>query len=202
MATAYQPRARLICLVFLSTCLVGGFALHASPETSGPADAPEALPAPSNVQRAIDLSTPAEYEPAAVLAANEEPARVADEPAADVEALPEPEAPAIEPVADDEAQAVRVLRVCRVTAYCDRGTTAAGVPSGVGQCAAPGYIPLGSKVYIPALDQTFIVTDRTHRRFRNSTVDLFIPAKNQCRQFGCQFLECEFIIPADRAGDN
>jgi 3D (Asp-Asp-Asp) domain-containing protein len=91
----------------------------------------------------------------------------------------------------------RRYRICRVTAYCDRGTTAAGVPSGLGQCAAPGDIPLGSKVYIPALDRTFVVTDRTHRRFRNSTVDLFIPCEKECRQFGRKFLECEFHIVQD-----
>lgn len=198
MATAYQPRARLICVVFLSTCLVGGFALHASPEASGLATTPEATVTPDEVQLAMVAPTRTEYEPEAVLMADAAPARVAEEPVAEVEVESEPAGPPVEPVAD-EAEAVRLSRVCRVTAYCDRGTTAAGVPSGVGQCAAPGYIPLGSKVYIPALDQTFIVTDRTNKRFRNSTVDLFIPAKSQCRQFGCQFLECEFTIPADRA---
>ena len=90
-----------------------------------------------------------------------------------------------------------IQRVCRVTAYCDRGITASGIPSGVGQCAAPGDIPLGSTVYIPDLDRTFVVTDRTHRRFRRSTVDIFIPTKKDCRQFGRRFLECEFTVPVD-----
>ena len=94
------------------------------------------------------------------------------------------------PVEDDDT----LYRICRVTAYCDRGTTAAGVPSGVGQCAAPGYIPFGSKIYIPKLDKTFVVTDRTNVRFRNSTVDLFMPSKRDCRQFGRSYLECEIII--------
>ena len=85
-------------------------------------------------------------------------------------------------------------RIQRVTAYCDRGTTAAGVPSGVGQCAAPADIPFGSKVYIPELDRTFIVTDRTHRRFRHNTVDIFIPSKAQCRKFGKRYLECQYTI--------
>lgn len=93
----------------------------------------------------------------------------------------------------------RVLRVCRVTAYCDRGTTAAGVQSGLGQCAAPGDIPFGTLVYIPALDRTFVVTDRTHRRFRRSTVDLFLPSCDDCIQFGRNFLECEFILLDDDA---
>lgn len=93
--------------------------------------------------------------------------------------------------------AKRIYRICRVTAYCDRGTTAAGVPSGLGQCAAPEDIPFGSIVYIPALDQRFVVTDRTHRRFRRSTVDLFIPSAARCRQFGRHYLECEILINPD-----
>jgi 3D (Asp-Asp-Asp) domain-containing protein len=99
----------------------------------------------------------------------------------------------VEPLAPD-ASAETLFRICRVTAYCDRGTTAAGVPSGVGQCAAPGYVPLGSLVYIPEFERTFVVTDRTHRRFRNSTVDIFIPSETECREFGRSFLECEIVV--------
>jgi len=88
-----------------------------------------------------------------------------------------------------------IFRVCRVTAYCDRGTTAAGTQSGVGQCAAPEDIPLGSKVYVPELGRTFVVTDRTHQRFRRSTVDIFVPSQEQCRRFGRNYLECEFTVP-------
>ncbi len=91
---------------------------------------------------------------------------------------------------------VVLRRVYRVTAYCDRGTTAAGVPSGVGQCAAPADIPFGAEIYIPALDRTFIVTDRTAKRFRFNTVDLFIPSKTQCKRFGRRYLECEITLPA------
>ena len=88
----------------------------------------------------------------------------------------------------------RVYRICRVTAYCDRGTTASGVQSGVGQCAAPGDIPFGSIVYIAELNRSFVVTDRTARRFRNSTVDIFIPSREDCLEFGRSYLECEFTI--------
>ncbi|MFH1748395.1 MAG: 3D domain-containing protein [Planctomycetota bacterium] len=87
-------------------------------------------------------------------------------------------------------------RICRVTAYCDRGLTASGVPAGLGQCAAPADIPLGSRVYIPALGRAFMVTDRTHRRFRHNTVDIFISSRQACRQFGRKYLECEFAIIA------
>lgn len=102
---------------------------------------------------------------------------------------------ALQPRPGESTAVERVYRVCRVTAYCDRGTTASGVRSGVGQCAAPGDIPFGAIVRIPALGRSFVVTDRTHRRFRRSTVDLFIPSQRECRRFGRQYLECEIIIP-------
>lgn len=96
---------------------------------------------------------------------------------------------------DGRSEDVRqVVRICRVTAYCDRGTTASGVQSGVGQCAAPGDIPLGSTVYIPQLDRSFVVTDRTARRFRRNTVDIFMPSREACLEFGRSYLECEFTI--------
>lgn len=98
---------------------------------------------------------------------------------------------------DDEAAGPVVRRRCRVTAYCDRGITAAGVPSGVGQCAAPADIPLGSVVYIPELDRKFVVTDRTHKRFRHNTVDLFMPSRTACLEFGRKYLTCEFTICVD-----
>lgn len=88
------------------------------------------------------------------------------------------------------------FRVCRVTAYHDRGTTASGVQSGIGQCAAPGDVPFGSKVTIPALGRSFIVTDRTHKRFRNNTVDLFIPSREACFEFGVHYLEV-IVVPPD-----
>ncbi|MGE3181386.1 MAG: 3D domain-containing protein [Phycisphaerae bacterium] len=90
------------------------------------------------------------------------------------------------------------FRICRVTAYCDRGITAAGTESGVGQCAAPADIPFGTRVYIPELDRTFVVTDRTHKRFRGNTVDLFMPTEEICRQFGRNYLECEFQLPDEK----
>lgn len=88
-------------------------------------------------------------------------------------------------------------RIYRVTAYCDRGTTASGVPSGVGQCAAPADIPFGSEIYVPELGRTFLVTDRTHERFRHNTVDIFIPERERCLLFGRRFLDCEVRTPVD-----
>lgn len=92
----------------------------------------------------------------------------------------------------------QAYRVYRVTAYCDRGLTASGVPSGMGQCAAPADIPFGTQIWIPELQQHFVVTDRTAERFRHNTVDLFLPTAPQCRTFGAQFLECHIYLPAQR----
>lgn len=86
-------------------------------------------------------------------------------------------------------------RELRVTAYCDLGLTASGVPSGPGQCAAPADVPFGSLVYIPALDRTLLVTDRTHRRFRHNTIDIFMDSARDCRRFGRRQLECIIIPP-------
>jgi 3D (Asp-Asp-Asp) domain-containing protein len=88
-----------------------------------------------------------------------------------------------------------IRRVYRVTAYSDRGLTASGVWSGVGQCAAPADIPFGSRVHIPALGRTLVVTDRTHRRFRHNTVDIYMPSYSECRQFGRRYLECIVELP-------
>lgn len=96
-----------------------------------------------------------------------------------------------------EPVAAADVRTLRITAYCDRGLTAAGVPSGVGQCAAPGDVPLGSRVYIPELNRTLIVTDRTHKRFRHNTIDIFIPDRQACLQFGVKRLTCIITPPAE-----
>lgn len=85
-------------------------------------------------------------------------------------------------------------RVCRVTAYCDSGVTASGKWTKVGHCAAPADIPLGSTVCIPALNRSFLVTDRTARRFRSNTVDIYMPSRGACLNFGRKYLRCEFTI--------
>jgi rare lipoprotein A len=87
-------------------------------------------------------------------------------------------------------------RIYRITAYNDRGATASGTQSGVGQCAAPADIPFGSRIYIPALRRTLVVTDRTHPRFRHNTVDIFMPAERQCLNFGRKYLRCEITLPS------
>ncbi len=86
-------------------------------------------------------------------------------------------------------------RVYRVTAYCDQGITASGRRVGVGQCAGPAALPFGSKVHIPALNRTFVVTDRTAQRFRHNTVDIFMPVRADCVEFGRNYLECVVVLP-------
>lgn len=86
-------------------------------------------------------------------------------------------------------------RVLRITAYADRGLTASGVYVDVGQCAAPADVPFGSRIFIPALGREYIVTDRTHKRFRHNTVDIFIPDVAACRKFGRRHLECVILPP-------
>lgn len=112
--------------------------------------------------------------------------------------MTEPTSASVKPTGRKSAAARRSYdgkRRLRVTAYCDKGLTAAGIPSGVGQCAAPADIPFGSKIHIPALNRTFIVTDRTHQRFRTTTVDLFIPDRDRCLQFGRRYLDVEITLP-------
>ncbi len=104
------------------------------------------------------------------------------------------EDPVSTPAADADDRGTLTRRY-RVTAYCDRGLTAAGVLSGLGQCAAPANIPFGSIIYIPQLNRSFVVTDRTHRRFRTNTVDLFFATEAECRQFGRRYLDCQIRIP-------
>jgi rare lipoprotein A len=107
-----------------------------------------------------------------------------------------PDGGSVEPRAPRAAPPV-LRRTYRITAYNDRGTTASGRQSGVGQCAAPADIPFGSRIYIPALRRTLIVTDRTHPRFRHNTVDIFMPGQQQCLNFGRKFLRCEITLPSD-----
>lgn len=85
-----------------------------------------------------------------------------------------------------------LVRVCRITAYCDRGTTASGVAAGPCLCAAPYDIPFGTIVSIPELGIVSMVADRTSRRYRQSTVDLWLPTKSECLKFGVKYLEVHF----------
>lgn len=171
--------AALIC----STVLMLGL-VDREPERPAPA-----RPATALVQLA-DPDTDSDTDPSLT--------QPADEPAEGSEPATIQEGGATPPVrtaATRTSQPSVRRRICRVTAYCDRGITASGVRSGVGQCAAPRDVPFGSKIYIPSLRRTFVVTDRTHPRFRHNTVDIFIPSERKCFQFGRSYLECHISPP-------
>jgi len=185
MLSALQPLARLS---FLSLLAIG----LASTETAAPVvddlDPACQLVGDYALVAEVTFNGP-EIARAAVATVEPAEAVASASPAVD-EAITPSDRPKTRPSSTTE----RLLRVLRVTAYCDQGTTAAGVPSGVGQCAAPAFVPLGSRVYIPALRRTFSVTDRTHKRFRHNTVDIFIPDEDACLKFGRRYLECVVLI--------
>lgn len=187
MRAVFSPLVRTVCLCLLALGLVSGSAGDSASGDSADLNArgSAGVTLPHRFTPLVPVTPPAIR--LASTAAYERTAREAERTAG-IESYAVPVA---------SAHSRTVYRVCRVTAYCDRGITASGVPSGVGQCAAPGDIPLGSIVYIRALDRSFVVTDRTHRRFRRSTVDIFIPSKTDCRKWGRRFLECEFTLPTD-----
>ncbi len=191
MFSALQPIMRLSLCAALALGLASGRAA----DTSQSADDTAAVPSTSRIAGAHHAR------PGAYLAASGPEANLSLDALDVIPAIRAGAGALVSSVADlrtardaDGSGADTIYRVCRVTAYCDRGTTASGVQSGVGQCAAPGDIPFGSLVHVPALNQTFVVTDRTHRRFRNSTIDIFMPAKRDCRQFGRSYLECEIQV--------
>jgi 3D (Asp-Asp-Asp) domain-containing protein len=191
MVAAYGPLARALCLALLTIGLIKG---QAEPPAAEPA-----LPEP--VTRGFGDSPRPTQGPVATfdLLAETPESEDVDDAGVDVagarlltgDVPPHHEPPRLEPI----------RRVCRVTAYCDWGLTASGRRVGVGQCAAPAFIPFGSRVYIPALGRSFVVTDRTHPRFRRNTVDIFIPSEGRCRDFGRRYLKCEFTVAArDKQG--
>jgi len=164
---------RILGVVLLASALLAGQLRRSSP-VNQPEEAAETTETPVVETGLDDGSVPA-----------------SDEPAGHSESVTSQRKP--------NESFVTIRRVCRVTAYCDRGITASGRRVGPGQCAAPAYIPFGAKVYIPALGRSFVVTDRTHRRFRHNTVDIFLPSRELCVRFGRKYLECEFVVPAPQA---
>jgi len=79
----------------------------------------------------------------------------------------------------------------RITAYCDRGITASGCRSGPGQCAAPSWVPFGSRVKVDG--QWYRVTDRTAKRFRHNTIDVWNPSRRECLRRGVKWTTVEIV---------
>lgn len=77
----------------------------------------------------------------------------------------------------------------KATAYCDKGLTASGIHSQVGVVAVdPRVIPLGSKLYIEAVDGSWsyglCLAGDTGGLIKGKRVDLFYDEYDTCMQFG------------------
>ena len=76
-----------------------------------------------------------------------------------------------------------------------RGITASGVPVQEGvTIAAPPDVPFGSKIYIPALNRKYTVTDRGGA-IRGDRLDLFMESRGRAIAFGKQRLEVVITQP-------
>jgi len=76
-----------------------------------------------------------------------------------------------------------------------KGITASGKPAQEGvTIAAPPAIPLGTKLYIPALNHTYTVTDRGGA-IRGDRLDLFMESRGKAMDFGKQRLEVVITKP-------
>jgi 3D (Asp-Asp-Asp) domain-containing protein len=81
------------------------------------------------------------------------------------------------------------------TAYCIKGFTACGVPTGVGVVAAdPKILPLGSIVRIEAgkYSGLYKVLD-TGPGVRGKRLDIYVPARSEARSFGRQNIRLEIV---------
>lgn len=73
-----------------------------------------------------------------------------------------------------------------------KGITASGTPVQEGvTIAAPPEIPLGTKLYIPALHHTYLVTDRGGV-IQGNRLDLYIASRARALEFGKKKLEVVF----------
>jgi len=79
----------------------------------------------------------------------------------------------------------RQLRV-KVTAYCDRGYTASGVPTGPGIIAVdPRLIPLGTRVYVEGYGEALAAD--TGGDIKGNWIDIWLPDYQQALDFGTQY---------------
>lgn len=78
------------------------------------------------------------------------------------------------------------------TAYCETGATKSGLPAGPGIVAVdPRVIPLGSLVYVEGYGQA-IAAD-TGRLIKGNKIDLWMPDREQCLEFGRRTVEVTII---------
>lgn len=87
-------------------------------------------------------------------------------------------------------------RVMKITAYTknDKGMNGRGVTTNGERVqedrtiAADQSIPFGTEIYIPALDHTYIVTDRGGA-IKGNRLDLYMERYDDAMEFGVQELE-------------
>ena len=79
----------------------------------------------------------------------------------------------------------RQLRV-KMTAYCERGTTASGVPTGPGIIAVdPRVIKLGTRVYVPGYGEALAAD--TGGAIKGNFIDIWLPDRKTALDFGIQY---------------
>ena len=84
-------------------------------------------------------------------------------------------------------------QVLNVSAYCETGNrTASGAWPAVGMAAAD-HLPFGSKVYLPG-GSVVVIRDRFGGGYRDR-LDIFMASKDECWQFGRQWLKCKIELP-------
>lgn len=85
--------------------------------------------------------------------------------------------------------------IANCTAYTHTGNpTASGVMpvAGVTIAADPSVFPLGTRIYIPYFNNTFIVQD-TGGAVKGNVIDIFMDTYNECVQFGRRDLEAYVV---------
>lgn len=94
----------------------------------------------------------------------------------------------IEPSRGDFIRAI----TCEATAYCLPGKTFTGLPAGMGVVAVdPDVIPLHSIVWIEGYGQAMALD--TGRDIQNRRIDVWLPTRRECLEFGRQQVEVRII---------
>lgn len=94
----------------------------------------------------------------------------------------------IEPSRGDFVRAIS----CEATAYCLQGETFTGLPAGMGVIAVdPEVIPLHSVVWVEGYGQAQALD--TGRDIVGHRVDIWLPTRDECLQFGRQQVEVKIL---------
>jgi 3D (Asp-Asp-Asp) domain-containing protein len=112
-------------------------------------------------------------------AAEARSAEISVSPAPAAQAAPAPTPAAVTTLASSSGARMTVLS----TAYCLRGTTATGIPTGWGVVAVdPAVIPLGTKMFVPGYGEG--VAADTGSAVKGAIIDVWFPSCAQALQWG------------------